>query len=177
VEYTEGEDNANDQKLTSILHWRDESASITVDDLDTVYNAICHGTGKSNGLAGKTVCDLILEQADVCVTAPISANFENKIVLAIAIRMLAERFMVKKINDPPFVAAIAENQSHKLATKFKQKFPGDASAIEILDQVLLMTPENLHLNSFMYEPTVDMSDERLRVLYGKVKSLCDRWGP
>jgi len=28
--------------------------------------------------------------------------------------------------------------------------------------VVLMTPENIHLNSFMYEPIIDMSDEHLK---------------
>jgi hypothetical protein len=34
-----------------------------------------------------------------------------------------------------------------------------------------MTPENIHLNSFMYEPIVDMSDESLRKLYTDVSAL------
>ena len=34
-----------------------------------------------------------------------------------------------------------------------------------------MTPENIHLNSFMYEPILDMSDDHLRVLYEEVSSL------
>jgi len=32
-------------------------------------------------------------------------------------------------------------------------------------------PENIHLNSFMYEPIIDMSDVALRGLYSDVKSL------
>ena len=39
--------------------------------------------------------DLIHEQAASCLTAPAGANFENKIVLAIAIRLAAEMFMLK----------------------------------------------------------------------------------
>jgi hypothetical protein len=34
-----------------------------------------------------------------------------------------------------------------------------------------MTPENIHLNSFMYEPILDMSDEHLRKLYEAVLAL------
>ena len=34
-----------------------------------------------------------------------------------------------------------------------------------------MTPENIHLNSFMYEPIMDMSDEHLRQLYSDVLNL------
>jgi hypothetical protein len=37
--------------------------------------------------------------------------------------------------------------------------------------VALMTPENIHVNSFMYEPIVDMSDEHLKKLYADVKKL------
>jgi hypothetical protein len=79
--------------------------------------------------------------------------------------------MVAKIDDAKFVASIDENQSHNLAQKFKEKFPNEAGNIDILDRVLLMTPENLHLNSFMYEPIVDMSDEHLKRLYNDVKKL------
>jgi len=47
----------------------------------------------------------------------------------------------------------------------------DATALRTLDRVILMTPENIHLNSFMYEPIVDMSDEHLRTLYDEVNAL------
>jgi len=34
-----------------------------------------------------------------------------------------------------------------------------------------MTPENIHLNSFMYEPILDMDIVELKNLYEKVKTL------
>ena len=40
--------------------------------------------------------------------------------------------------------------------------------IPLLDKVVMMTPENIHLNSFMYEPLLDMSDLHLRELYNKI---------
>ncbi len=43
--------------------------------------------------------------------------------------------------------------------------------LKCLDRVALMTPENIHVNSFMYEPIVDMSDDHLKKLYGDVKKL------
>ena len=55
--------------------------------------------------------------------------------------------------------------------KFKEKFPQEIEAIAILDQVTLMTPENIHVNSFMYEPIIDMSDDSLKKLYRRVKGL------
>ncbi|WP_346890365.1 hypothetical protein [Clostridium sp. UBA1056] len=34
--------------------------------------------------------------------------------------------------------------------------------MKILEQVNLMTPENIHINSFMYEPILDLSDSYLK---------------
>jgi len=79
--------------------------------------------------------------------------------------------MVTKIGDPSFVNAIKSNQTPTLLTKYKQLFSGDICAIDTIQQVILMTPENIHLNSFMYEPILDMSDEHLRKLYRDVLSL------
>jgi hypothetical protein len=86
-------------------------------------------------------------------------------------RLAAERFMIGKINDPAFVNAISFDQTPTLITRFRKDFPGVAESIRVLDRVALMTPENIHLNSFMYEPIVDMSDVHLKKLYIDVKTL------
>ena len=43
--------------------------------------------------------------------------------------------------------------------------------MEILEQVAMLTPENIHLNSFMFEPIFDMSLLHLYDLYQEVKNL------
>ena len=43
--------------------------------------------------------------------------------------------------------------------------------IKIVDEVNLMTPESIHLNSFMYEPIIDMSDWSFKKLYKNVLNL------
>lgn len=34
-----------------------------------------------------------------------------------------------------------------------------------------MTPENIHINSFMYEPILDLSDSHLKRLYNDLKRM------
>jgi hypothetical protein len=79
--------------------------------------------------------------------------------------------MAKKINDPAFVSSIDSNQTFRLMAKFKDLFGKEVRSTETLQRVVLMTPENIHLNSFMYEPILDMSDEHLRKLYQDVRVL------
>jgi hypothetical protein len=146
------------------------SRSLKVAELDATYNSVCKTTGAS-GNAGRLVHELISEEADNCLAAPLGLNLENKIVLAVATRLAADRFMIGKINDDKFVAGIKANQTQALIAKFKEQFPKEDEAIKCLDRVALMTPENIHVNSFMYEPIVDMSDEHLKRLYGDVKKM------
>ena len=91
-------------------------------------------------------------------------------MLAPVIRLAAEEYMCNKISDPAFIANITANQTRALFKKFKAEV-NDATAIQVLQRVLLMTPENIHLNSFMYEPILDMADEHLRKLYNEVLAI------
>ena len=170
VEMTIGEADPNYQALTAMLHWKVGSDAITVGQLDDINNSICK-TGGASADPAKLICQLVAEEAKACLGVQAGMNLENKIVLAIAIRVETERFMIDRISDPAFVAEITANQMQFLITRFKKLFPDDQETFTTLDQVALMTPENIHVNSFMYEPIVDMSNDHLRKLYGKVKAL------
>ena len=47
----------------------------------------------------------------------------------------------------------------------------DDEIMNILELVAMITPENIHLNSFMFEPILDMSLKQLYKLYNDVKKL------
>ena len=169
VEYTRGTKDDRYVKLTSLLHWKPDSADITQAEVDEIYNSLFGDGGPSDDGEEKVV-ELIHQEAVKCLDAGEGINLENKIVLSIAIRLAAERFLVEKINDEAFVAAIKSKQTPKLLAKFLKAGDGNGS-VEILQRVILMTPENIHLNSFMYEPILDMCDEHLRKLYEDVLKL------
>jgi len=170
IEYTRGAHDAEFLKLTSLLHWKTDSAAILVSDLDAIYNGLFSTNGASADPT-LSVVTVIEQEAERCLTAPEGINFANKVVLAIATRLVAERFMAARINDPPFLAGISSNQTGALVRKFHELFPTELDTHGVLQRVALMTPENIHLNSFMYEPILDMSDGHLRKLFVDVRAL------
>ena len=171
VEYTVGEDSEQFKKLTSLLHIKTDTNSLTEANLFEIYRNLFSSEIKpANGGTGK-VLDLIFQEADACLVAEGGINLENKIVLSIAARLKAEQYMITRINEPNFVAEIHESQTTKLLSRFKEKYPNDGDAISSIDKVVLMTPENIHLNSFMYEPIMDLSDEHLKKVYEEVREL------
>ncbi len=170
VEYTRGEDDPDYKTLTQLLHWRQESPTITHAQLDLIYARLF---GQAPAWPDPTgiVMDTIRSEAELCLNAPEGLNLENKIVLSIAARLHAERHMASVINDPAFLAAIIASQTARLLTKYRTQTAAAPDTIQLLDEVALVTPENIHLNSFMYEPILDMADDHLRSLYRRVRQL------
>jgi hypothetical protein len=171
IEYTRGTADPEYIKLTSLLHWKaPDTGKVTIGELDKAFRSVFGGTDKSAD-AGKPVAQVMADTVADCLKASEGFNFENKIVLSIAIRLLAEQYMIKRIADPAFVAGIKYSQTGKLFGKFKEAFGTEEATIRVLQRVILMTPESIHLNSFMYEPILDMSDEHLRRLYSDMLKL------
>ena len=116
--------------------------------------------------------DLIFKLADdISGSTDELIELENKILLAIATRLKAEQFMIEKINNQSTIDDIGIPQTVRLIEKYKELFFSDLKNIELLEKVNLMTPENIHLNSFMYEPILDMSAIELRELYNDVSAI------
>lgn len=172
IEYTKGENDPDYLKLTSLLHWKTDSETIENAELDRIFNETFQsGKKKSWKSAHMSVIDLLLEQAEAALVADEGINFENKIVLSIATRIVAERHMVAVLADPNFTDGITGNQTQTLFQEYKGRGYGTPDSLRALDDVVLMTPENIHVNSFMYEPIIDLSDTALRDLYVRVKNL------
>lgn len=172
VEYSKGKDDKDYVTLTWLLHWRPKSSAITNAELDEIFKRIIAGyEGETWVGPESSVMDLLMEQADLACKASEGVNFENKIVLAIASRIVAERYMFDELGD---YDASWEGQTGKLFDIMKERGVGTPEVLDALESVVLMTPESIHVNAFMYEPIIDMSDAALRNLYAKMKELKSR---
>ncbi len=171
IEHIRGDKDPNYVKLTSLLHWKNDSEAISQKDLDAVYGDVFGNFGSFAGNPDEPVVDLIENEANACLNGNGSGELEAKVVLSLGIRLAAEKFMVTRIADPDFVNAITKNQTPELLRRFESDFRSEHEAIATLRKVVLMTPENIHLNAFMYEPILDMSDDSLRSLYSTVCNL------
>ena len=62
---------------------------------------------------------------------------------------------------------ITSNQAHELFELYKGQ---STDNVDLIEEVNMMTPEGIHLNSFMYEPLIDLSAEHLIRLYNRCKN-------
>jgi hypothetical protein len=64
------------------------------------------------------------------------------------------------------------NQTYRLSQLFTTHYKADSpESVKMMDKVCLMTPENIHVNSFMYEPLIDMGSDHLMKLYTDILAL------
>lgn len=174
LEYNKGTSDGEYVKLTSCLHIKDDSRNITVGDICGILQRNLFSCNPSvTSFDKQNIIDFIKKVSEDIANDPCvdEIALENKLVLSIGIRLLAEEYMINKINDNNFVRGITSNQTRTLITKFYEKFSTETEAIHILGRVNLMTPENIHVNTFMYEPLIDMSVVHLIDLFKDVKTL------
>ncbi len=160
-------------KLTSLLHITEETPEITIATLESIIHTLWKDKIDTHlDIDISSVCELIYKVADeILDETEENMELEKKIVLSIAIRLKTEEFIIQQIKDPEFVKSLVKNQTYELIRKYKELFPEDEAKISILNEVNLMTPENIHINSFMYEPILDMSNIHLKELYREIKGL------
>ncbi len=163
-----------EDKLTKLLHIKNSTKNITVGELENYIKKILSNKEHiSLSNPDTKVYNLIYEKADEIENSPIieEVELEKKIVLSIAIRLKAEEFMILKINNQAIVNSIRKNQTGELFGEVKKNNLVTSEQLKILELVNIITPENIHLNSFMYEPILDMSKAHLIDLYRNVKVL------
>ena len=175
IEYKDGTSNDGYKALTSMLHVKLDTYTLKLSDLEKIINkVILPSESVSAYEQEKLVIDQIYQTADdLCLTAnDDEICLEKKVTLSIATRLKAEEFMWNYVSDKsPFNGQQTGLLYDRLVTE-NMPLSGDFVQVKkTLSQVILMTPENIHINSFMYEPLMDMSNHHLVHLYEEVKGL------
>lgn len=108
------------------------------------------------------------------ITQPNESNLlHNRTVLSLGCRLKAEDHMKSKLLqvDIDDAKTRQNNFTRELFNKYCALPNVSPNAVAVLEEVNLVTPENIHINAFMYEPLIDLSQEELTDLYNKVKQL------
>lgn len=179
TQYQDGKSDPVYMFLTSLLHYYEKSAdgitatgTILMNDLFIEIAPKWNlDLGKFSFNPRKSVFDFIIDTAnELAGTFPDPILLENKVMFSIAIRLITEKFMVQKISDSTKTDVTKRNRTRQLydLCSFDTTKPKEKEERRIIDRVLIMTSENIHINSFMYEPLIDMSLDELINLYNEV---------
>ena len=169
IEYTYSTDDKDYKTLTALLHLKEETNSITFGMLQEIYGRHWMLDSKPSFAEGRendSVYAAIIKAADN-IPYQEDISLHKKLLLSMAIRLKAEDYMISKIGEQ---TDIKKDQTREQYNRFKNSCP-NTETLKVLDKVNLLTPSNIHVNSFMFEPILDMSILQLIKLYEETKSL------
>lgn len=168
IEYTKSQKDEDYKTLTNCLHIKEETKKITLEKISNIYKKDFNiDTNKKATPNNKKYFDFLMEVSDSILKEKEIDEIclQNKIILSIAIRLKTEEYLIKKFN----LDYEDKNQTRELYNKAKDRLSEEEK--NIIRRVLIITPEHIHINSFMYEPLLDTSIYILKELYDDVKKL------
>ncbi|WRG34026.1 hypothetical protein FNE00_07750 [Helicobacter pylori] len=178
IEYTsfQADKDSNYIKLTSCLHIKKDTKNIQIQDISKIFDSV-FGTERKKKKIEKDNSKLYFYfQAIYDIAEEIyndknrnHIELQNKIIFSIAIRLKAEEWMLNKLNKLNQEFKSEKNQTRELYDAIKKELFDDEK--RIIQKVLMITPENIHINSFMFEPILDTPLDHLYTCFEEVKNL------
>ncbi len=173
IEYTSFQADKNDNyiKLTSCLHMKKDTKDIQIQDISKIFDSVFGTERKKKKIEednSKLYFETIYNIAEKIYNDKNYNNIElqNKIIFSIVIRLKSEEWMLNKLNQE---FESTNNQTRELYDAIKKELSDDEK--RIIQKVLMITPENIHINSFMFEPILDISLDHLYTCFEEVKKL------
>jgi hypothetical protein len=173
LEYIKGKDDPDYLMLTSLLHWKEDTAQITIGEYYEIYNRLFGTTYETTNT--NSFKELLFTKANDIKNRDNhdGLNLEDKVLLSIAIRMNSEIFLIeemRKIKEDDTYWCQSNSQFGALIKSYVKELP-NSNAIKTLEKVSITVSSNIHLNSFMYEPILDLTIEHLITLYSEILEL------
>lgn len=153
------------EELTKFLHYKKGFEVLLVKDLIDILENKFHTTISSEIDKTKSYYDVLTNEININT----DKKFEviPKMAISIACRVLIEKNIIK--DDFEKLDGISSNQTREIQRKYSPGLSNEKN--ELLNRVLISTPEFIHVNSFMVEPLVDIDPKILEKLYIEIKSL------
>ncbi len=184
IEYTKSEKDDTYLFLTSLLHYKKFSSpstdKITLGELNDAIKTVWKDVDIIKDRdANESVLSLLIGNARNIMNtkADTEVNLEDKIVLSIASRIIGEKLIVDDLlrsgDYENEIKKMDRNQTRELINLYKSVYGNNAELVKIIEPISLFTSENIHLNSFMYEPLIDTSPNELKRLLTILIPLCE----
>ncbi len=161
VELQEGSTSANYNILCNYLHYNLSTPTLTLNGLGTIYtnNGVMHTCATST----TTYWNLLIQEVKKISSPVVENDIKKKIILGLFIRLASDYFLLEKYKNNnsganPVVAS-GSNWTKQLK-KLSLNYLTDEER-KLFDRAITVAPSFIHVNSFMYEPLIDVGSDKL----------------
>ena len=169
IELKYDSNNIKYNTLCDALHYRKNTENLTVADLKPIFKEVFDINLEFD--SNTKIFNILDLNINKLLTKNLSNSIEldEKIIFSIAIRLLLEKIF-NKIDSSLINGNLMLGEEYNLV---KSKINDDDK--KIINKAIISIPEFIHLNSFMYEPLVDVTTTSLQKLYQDIALFKDNY--
>lgn len=170
--------DSNIDIILKYLHYDVSSESLQMNDVINLLTNnlnvnLCPSTISASDCYLKLLNNL---SSNICGSNIKETNLEDKIVVGLYLRIFLERFLTKRyIDSTRNNPTITDNhrRTRELYTQCEPYLSQEEK--EIIETINVVCPPYVHVNSFMYEPLIDVGGDELKKQFLSLSALNSSW--
>jgi hypothetical protein len=159
IEMQEGINHSDYAKISDFLHFNLNTASISLTDLSQIF---INNNIDFSSLTTNNYWELIISEVKKIVRPVQESDIQKKILLGIFIRLSSDYLLLTKYranNSGSDPIITSRNWTRALHNQSLEYLSTDEK--KLYDRAITVSPSFIHVNSFMYEPLIDIGTDRL----------------
>ena len=170
VEFQHGKTHDDYKELTKALHTM--SSNVTVGDIQQYLQSIISVTDTPFDRSLNIHEAIILHAKEVAADISDGFSLKDNLVLAIGTRLCIERYIISKISEEDYRNAISKERdlTRKLLILYSNNYsdPNKQTLSKIFNKAAVIVDGTIHINSFMYEPLVDVGTWEMKKTFNEI---------
>lgn len=170
VEFQHGKTHDDYKELTRALHTM--SSNVTVGDVQQCLQSIISITDTPFDRSLNIHKAIILYAKEVAADTSDGFSLKDNLVLAIGTRLCIERYIISKISKEDYSNAVSKERdlTRKLLILYSNNCsdPKKQTLSKMFNKAVAIVDGTIHINSFMYEPLVDIGTWEMKKMFNEI---------
>lgn len=170
VEFQHGKSHDDYKELTKALHTINND--VTIEDIQQYLQSIISVANTPFDKSLNIYKAIIMHAKKVTTTTSDGFSLKDNLVLAIGTRLCIERYIINKISEEDYRNAVSRERdlTRKLLILYSNNCsdPNKPTYLKMFNKAAAIVDGAIHINSFMYEPLVDIGTWEMKKMFNEI---------
>lgn len=170
VEFQYGKDYDDYKELTKALHTINND--VTIEDIQQYIQSIVSVADTPFNRSLSIYEAIIMHAKEVAAATSDGFSLKDNLVLAIGTRLCIERYIISKISEEDYRNAVSKERdlTRKLLILYSNNCsdPNKQTYLKMFNKAAAIVDGTIHINSFMYEPLVDIGTWEMKKMFNEI---------
>lgn len=170
VEFQHGKSHDDYKELTKALHTINND--VTIEDIQQYLQSIISVADTPFNRSLSIYEAIIMHAKEVAAATSDGFSLKDNLVLAIGTRLCIERYIISKISEEDYRNAVSKERdlTRKLLILYSNNCsdPNKQTYLKMFNKAAAIVDGTIHINSFMYEPLVDVGTWEMKKMFNEI---------